>query len=168
MQVVQAASDAGDGKEPQRRAVDRLTRWIRFELDRQAYGVPVPAVREVVPLGEVAPIPGAPAEVCGVVNLRGQLVPVICLRRRLGLAERVPDDSTRVILVDDDDGGATGLRVDSVQQVIDVFDADIEPAPAVGSRRDHGIHGIARDELGPVTLLEIDALVQIGDAGVER
>jgi purine-binding chemotaxis protein CheW len=86
---------------------------VRVHLGRERYAVPIGNVREVADVGEVAPVPGAPAGVLGVRNLRGQVLPVIDLAAVLGVAAEGP----RRLLVAEDGDRRAGLAVDLVTDV---------------------------------------------------
>jgi purine-binding chemotaxis protein CheW len=97
-------------------------------------GVDVDAVQEVTAVGELTPVPLAPAVVSGLLNLRGQIVTAIDLRRSLQLADR-PASQTPITLILRADGGSVGLLVDSVGDVLDVQQDDFEEPP--GTLRGH-------------------------------
>jgi purine-binding chemotaxis protein CheW len=75
--------------------------YLAFHLGSQLYGVPVAAVREILPMVEITLVPNAPAFVRGVINLRGTIVPVLDLRLKLGLSGTVPGPATGLVVVDD-------------------------------------------------------------------
>jgi len=81
---------------------------------------------------EIAPVPGAPDYVLGIINLRGNVVTVIDTRLRFGLPEREPDDDTRIVIVEAEDN-VVGILVDSVAEVADLHTSEIETAPNVGN-----------------------------------
>jgi purine-binding chemotaxis protein CheW len=91
-----------------------------FSLDGSAYALPIERVREIVRLRALTPMPHVPEEVLGVLSLRGEIVQVIDARRRFGLAPAEPGRATRVIVMSGEDGGVTGLLVDSVREVLRV------------------------------------------------
>ena len=101
-----------------------------FNLAEKDYAVPVESVREVRRLKQVTPIPKAPDFVDGVVTLRGRVVPVISLRRKLGLAAGSSSALNRV-LITRSAGHLLGVVVDGVVGVVRVNEADIEPPDEV-------------------------------------
>ena len=103
---------------------------VTFHLDKDEFGADIMNVREIVRLTEITKIPQAPEYVEGVCNLRGNILPIIDGRARLGLPRRLRDESTRVLVVDVR-GKATGIVVDRVSEVLRVSAGDIEPAPPV-------------------------------------
>jgi len=108
---------------------------VVFRLDREEYGVPIESVQEIVRVPEeLTHVPKAPSFVEGVINLRGAVLPVIDLRRRLGLASVERSDSQRVMvfLIR---GARTGFIVDSVAEVLRIHKSAIEQAPRLSSEQ---------------------------------
>ncbi|MEF8700515.1 MAG: chemotaxis protein CheW [Candidatus Accumulibacter sp. UW20] len=108
---------------------------VVFRLDKEEFGVPIDSVQEIVRVPEVLThVPKAPPFVEGVINLRGAVLPVIDLRRRLGLltVERSDRQRVMVFLVD---GMRTGFIVDSVAEVLRIHKSTIEPAPRLSSEQ---------------------------------
>ncbi|OOG26212.1 chemotaxis protein CheW [Thioalkalivibrio denitrificans] len=106
--------------------------YVTFRLAEETYAINVMQVQEVLRVSEIAPVPGAPHYVLGIVNLRGNVVTVIDARRRLGLESREPDDASRVVIIEVSNQ-VVGILVDSVAEVIELGAAEIEPAPNVGN-----------------------------------
>jgi len=105
---------------------------VTFRLEEEIYGINVMLVQEVLRVTEIAPVPGAPAYVIGIINLRGNVVTVIDTRMRFGLNAKEMDDSTRIVIIET--GQQTvGIVVDSVAEVVDIDAEDIETAPNVGN-----------------------------------
>ncbi len=73
---------------------------VTFRLENETYGINVMQVQEVLRVTEIAPVPGAPDYVLGIINLRGNVVTVIDTRRRLGLPSREPDEATRIVIIE--------------------------------------------------------------------
>lgn len=111
---------------------DEVSRWVTFEMDSESYGISVSEVHEVLRFTEIAPVPGAPAFIIGIINLRGNVVTVIDTRSRFGLSAKEVGDSTRII-INEIEGQQVGILVDSVAEVVDIHSSDIEPAPNVGN-----------------------------------
>src|SRR6201989_2216916 len=108
-----AGKGAGTVSETQR---DVRGAWLGFSLKGQRYALSLTSVREVIRPGDITPVPGAPDDVLGIVNLRGQIVPVLDDRRRFGLEGRIDaaeEDAQRVIVFDDS-GSIVGMRIDVI------------------------------------------------------
>ena len=107
-------------------------RCVTFRLEDEIYGINVMLVQEVLRVSEIAPVPGAPNYVIGIINLRGNVVTVIDTRNRFGLGGKEMDDSTRIVIIETA-SQTVGIVVDSVAEVVDIYAEDIETAPNVGN-----------------------------------
>ena len=121
-----ARSAAADRSEPELVSVLTL---LSFELDGTPYAIPVERVQEIVRMRVISPVPRVHADVCGVISLRGVIVEVIDLRRRLKLHAAEPKRSSRIIVVQDEAGMLAGLLVDSVTEVMRVAEDSLLPGP---------------------------------------
>ena len=130
---------------------------VLFELGPQTYAVRVEQVRRVVPPSEPVRLPGAPAQVLGVITLRGAIVAVIDPKVLLGLPPVAAGRRTRV-LVTDVGASTTGLLVDSVRDVVDVAPDAFAPAP-VAANHTRGVAGVVQVGTRAIVLLDAVALV---------
>ena len=131
-----------------------LTRWVTFHLDREVYGINVMQVQEVLRYSEIAPVPGSPDYVLGIINLRGNVVTVIDTRMRFGIEPMEVTDSSRIVIIEAG-GQVVGILVDSVAEVVDLSVDDIDPAPNIGTEESaQFIKGVAN--LGQELLIIID------------
>ncbi|MDH5391609.1 MAG: chemotaxis protein CheW [Gammaproteobacteria bacterium] len=105
---------------------------VTFRLEGEVYGINVMMVQEVLRVTEIAPVPGAPVFVLGIINLRGNVVTVIDTRKRFALPAKEMDDSTRIVIIESDQQ-TVGIVVDGVSEVVNVSRDDIETAPSVGN-----------------------------------
>jgi len=138
---------------------DIVTRWVTFRLDNETYGINVMQVQEVLRISEIAPVPGAPSYVLGIINLRGNVVTVIDSRSRLGLSTVEPDDSSRVVIIETSKH-VVGILVDSVAEVVDLAASEIEPAPSVGTgESSQYIQGVASRDGVLVILMDLNKLL---------
>lgn len=111
---------------------DLVSQWVIFRLADESYGVNVVQVREVLRIAEIAPVPGAPDYVMGIINLRGNVVTVIDARKRFNLPVKALDEASRIMIIEAD-GQIIGLLVDSVAEVVRLRAAEIESVPNVGN-----------------------------------
>jgi len=111
---------------------DPVLQWVTFRLDNETYGINVMQVQEVLRYTEIAPVPGAPSYVLGIINLRGNVVTVIDTRQRFGLAPAPVSDNTRIVIIEAD-RQVIGIMVDSVAEVVYLRQSEIETAPNVGN-----------------------------------
>ena len=114
------------------RADDPILQWVTFCLDNETYGINVMQVQEVLRHSEIAPVPGAPSYVLGIINLRGNVVTVIDTRQRFGLVSAPVTDQTRIVIIEAD-RQVIGILVDSVAEVVYLRQSEIETAPNVGT-----------------------------------
>lgn len=102
--------------------------YLTFIINKQPYGVPIGAVREINRIGEITAVPKAPHYVSGVMNLRGKVIPVVNLRTRLAF-DAIEYTKETCIIVIETPSGQVGMIVDAVNGVVDLSDANIEPPP---------------------------------------
>jgi purine-binding chemotaxis protein CheW len=133
-----------------------MSQWVTFSLGEETYGINVMQVQEVLKMTEIAPVPGAPDYVIGIINLRGNVVTVVDTRSRFGLPPQDPTDSTRIVIIEAN-GQVVGILVDGVAEVVELNADDIETAPAVGNdetaRYIQGVHS-REDRL--IILVDLD------------
>ena len=136
-----------------------VTQWVTFRLEDETYGVNVMQVQEVLRMTEIAPVPGAPSYVLGIINLRGNVVTVMDTRSRFGLPPHEPDDATRIVIIEAEDQ-VVGILVDSVAEVVYLKQSDIEIAPNVGNEESSRyIQGVANRDEGLLILVDLDKLL---------
>ncbi|MDD1792433.1 chemotaxis protein CheW [Enterovibrio makurazakiensis] len=111
---------------------DEVLQWVTFQLEEETYGINVMQVREVLRYSEIAPVPGAPDYVLGIINLRGNVVTVIDTRSRFGLMQGDVSDNTRVIVIEAE-SQVIGIMVDSVAEVVYLKTSEIDTTPSVGT-----------------------------------
>jgi len=138
---------------------DSISQWVTFYLDNEKYGINVMSVQEVLRITDIAPVPGAPHYVLGIINLRGNVVTVIDTRTRFNLTEKESDDSTRIVIIESD-GQVIGILVDSVAEVVDLRKSDIETTPNVGNDESSKyIQGVSSQGDQLLILVDVDKLL---------
>jgi purine-binding chemotaxis protein CheW len=136
-----------------------MLRWVTFRLENEKYGINVMQVQEVLRVTEIAPVPGAPDYVLGIINLRGNVVTVIDTRKRFGLDPIEMDDSTRIVIIESD-GQVVGILVDSVAEVVDIRASEVEHAPNVGTEESAKfIQGVSSIEGELLILIDLKKLL---------
>lgn len=135
-------------------AADPERSFVAFRLDREEFAVPIESVREVLRVEVVARVPQAPPHVRGVANVRGRILPVVEIRTRVGLKPLVPNDASRIVVLEVG-GRALGLLVDGNVRVVKVTASSLEPPPAevVSARTDYVV-GVAKRPDGLLILLD--------------
>ncbi|WP_110456347.1 chemotaxis protein CheW [Shewanella algidipiscicola] len=138
---------------------DEVLQWVTFRLDNETYGINVMQVQEVLRYTEIAPVPGAPHYVLGIINLRGNVVTVIDTRSRFGLASSDVDDSTRIVIIEAEKQ-VIGILVDSVAEVVYLRASDIDNAPNVGTEESAKfIQGVSNRDNELLILVDLDKLL---------
>lgn len=103
---------------------------VTFKLGREEYAIDILQVQEIVMMREITRMPKSASFIEGIVNLRGQMIPIIDMRRRFALTEAVHDSDTRIIIVNiGDDREIVGMVVDGVREVIRLPDSAVSPPP---------------------------------------
>ncbi len=138
---------------------DPILQWVTFRLAGETYGINVMQVQEVLRYTEIAPVPGAPTYVLGIINLRGNVVTVIDTRHRFGLEPGEVTDNTRIVIIEAD-GHVVGILVDSVAEVVYLRQSEIETAPNVGNEESAKfIQGVCHKNEELLILIELDKLL---------
>ena len=132
-----------------------------FTVDGTAYAAPVESVREIVRMRPITPIPRVESDIRGVISLRGEIIQVVDLRRRLGMAPAAPSRSSRIVVLQAGDDLVAGLLVDGVREVIRVAEADIVPPLEEGA----GVQALCRRGDAFVSLHALDHVLGF-DRGV--
>ncbi|MFW6180229.1 MAG: chemotaxis protein CheW [Spirochaetota bacterium] len=132
---------------------------ISFVVGRENFGVLIREVKEVIRIREITRLPKAPDFVKGVINLRGDVIPVIDLREKFSMEVEDYTDMTRVIVVEVD-GKSIGMVVDSVSHVLRLSRDQIDPAPPlVGGLAGEYIKGVGKLDEKLIILLNIERIL---------
>ena len=138
-------------------------KYLTFVLGTETYGLEILKVREIIGYIEVTAVPQTPHYVKGVINLRGQVIPVVDLRAKFGMETTNVTEETCIIVVEiaqDQRKFSMGIVVDRVQEVLDIAGCNIEEAPQFGASADTGfILGMAKIGESVKILLDIDKVV---------
>ncbi|UCF99978.1 MAG: chemotaxis protein CheW [Spirochaetaceae bacterium] len=136
-----------------------LSQMISFMVGEEEYGLDILRVKEVIRLREITRLPKAPSFVKGIINLRGDVIPIIDLRDKFGLEHQQYTAMTRVIVVDVDQK-LVGMVVDAASQVVRIPADQIDPPPPiVGGLSAEYVRGVGKLEERLVILLNIDRIL---------
>jgi purine-binding chemotaxis protein CheW len=145
-------------------AVTKGGKYLTFALGKEEYGLEILKVREIIGYMDITAIPQTPDYVKGVINLRGQVIPVIDLRAKFGMESTERTDETCIIVVEINSGKnrfSTGIVVDRVSEVLDIAGGNIENSPEFGSSVDtQFILGMGKVGESVKILLDIDKVLQ--------
>jgi purine-binding chemotaxis protein CheW len=141
---------------------------VVFQLSGEAYGVNVAQVQSIIPMQEIVYVPGAPAFVEGVINLRGAVIPVVDLRNRFQIPHPDNDqDKKAVIVITELNELQVGLIVDRVTEVTKIPEAAIEPpSPLLTSVDTAYLRGIGKFKERPVILLDLGRVFSLDEQKV--
>jgi purine-binding chemotaxis protein CheW len=143
--------------------MNELRQFISFSVGQEEYGLELLRVKEVIRIREITRLPKAPIFVKGVINLRGDVIPIIDLRDKFGLPARENTAMTRVVVVEIE-GRLMGMVVDSASQVVRIHAGQIDPPPpALGGFSQEFITGVGKMEDKLLILLNIDAVLTVGE-----
>ena len=132
-------------------------RCVSFSLDEEQFGLHLDDVVHIIRFEQVLPVPGAPAMVEGILNLRGEVVPIINLRTLLGMREAAAGRRQRVIIIRRE-ARILGLLVDSVRE-IKVNEADYQPGGGRPGLADGAVLGVVKTDEENLTVLDIFLLL---------
>jgi purine-binding chemotaxis protein CheW len=119
------------GKKTDQEEKEQLMQLVGFTIGNEQFGVDILMVQEIIRSAPITSVPNSPDFIEGVINLRGNIIPVIELRKRLNLFRKDSASKESWILILDINGRVTGFIVDSVTRVLKILESTIEPPPEV-------------------------------------
>jgi len=135
-----------------------ILQLVTFNIGNEEFAIEILAVQEIVRMMPITDVPQSPPSVVGVVNLRGQITPVVDLRERFGLEPREHSQDSRIIVVEVE-GHVLGFIVDNVNEVMQIDAAAVDPAPSVTTTVDSTyIRGVGKLDDRLLILLELERL----------
>jgi purine-binding chemotaxis protein CheW len=138
---------------------DEILQWVTYKLEDETYGINVMQVQEVLRYTEIAPVPGAPSYVLGIINLRGNVVTVIDTRARFGLHSAEVTDNSRIVIIEAEKQ-VIGILVDSVAEVVYLRSSEIDSAPNIGTEESAKfIQGVSNREGELLILVDLNKLL---------
>ncbi|MCD8552668.1 chemotaxis protein CheW [Seleniivibrio sp.] len=148
---------------------DNISQVLTFKLAEEVYGVDIMSVREVLDFSSVTKVPHTPDFMVGVINLRGNVVPVVDLKKKFRLGDTERTVNTCIIIVEvviDDESTVLGALADSVQEVVEFEHETIEDAPRIGTHLNTAfIAGMAKKDNGFVIILDVNAVFSMTEIG---
>jgi purine-binding chemotaxis protein CheW len=146
-------------------------KYLSFQLGKEEYAIEVLRVREIVKIQHITGVPETPAEVRGVINLRGRVIPVVDLRLKFGMPELDYGHRTCIIVVEPKRAGhgPMGIIVDEVSEVLSLTESDVQDTPDFGSGvQTPFLLGLARVKEEVKILLDIDEVLATADLSALR
>ena len=145
----------------------KAPQYLSFTIAETDYGLPILAVKEILQHEETTPVPGTPSSIRGVINVRGQVVPVVDLSVKFGKPETVPTKRTCILVVETGAGAerlTLGVLADAVNEVLDLPVSEIEEAPSFGANvRVDYIVGMGKVGKSFVLLLDADRVLSASE-----
>jgi len=142
--------------------MNRELHIVGFKVGRETYGVPITSLHEIVRVPEITAVPDAPDYMEGVINLRGKIVSVLDLRKRLGERETAPSRRNRILVLEHK-GRLSGLIVDSASEVIKIPATDVEPSPTEFLEgKLNCVTGLGKYQGRLIVLLDMAKLLEFG------
>jgi len=149
--------------------VDTTNQYLTFSLSDELYALEVSKVKEVLEYQPITRVPKMPESMRGVINVRGNIVPVVDLRQKFGLAISEVTVDTCIIVLEVAAEGETiriGTIADTVEEVVEIVPEQIEPAPKIGTKMDtYSIEGIGKLDAKFVVILDTDKIFTTEDIG---
>jgi purine-binding chemotaxis protein CheW len=148
----------------------QASQYLSFTIAGTDYGLPILVVKEILQYEELTRVPGTPASIRGVLNVRGQVVPVVDLAVKFGRSESVPTQRTCVLVVeariaDVKEKVTLGILSDAVNEVLDLRADDVEPPPAFGANvKLDFLTGMGKVGKAFVLLLDMDKVLTASEA----
>ncbi len=146
-----------------KKATTKLGKYLTFSLSDEEYGIGILKVKEIIGMMAITSVPRTPEFVKGVINLRGKVIPVMDLRLKFSMESIPYSERTCIIVVEVDSHESTvpiGIVVDSVSEVLNINEIEIEETPTFGtSLKTEYILGMAKIEGGVKILLDIDKVL---------
>ena len=163
------AGVAAQAEQSHNAILEKEGKYLTFALANEEYGLEILKVREIIGYMEITAVPQTPSYVKGVINLRGQVIPVVDLRAKFGMETTDTTEETCIIVVETGQEGrsfSTGIVVDHVEEVLDIAGEDIEEAPQFGSAVNTDfILGMGKIGESVKILLDIDRVLAGDDFG---
>ena len=135
--------------------------YIVVQIGNEKYGIDIGYIDNIVRMQKITRVPKAQSYFKGVINLRGEIVPVMSIRKKMGLEDDVITDASRIIILKVEEKGSLGVVVDQVREVITLNTAEIDKT-AVGAKnvKDTFINGIGKNGEELISLFEINAILE--------
>ncbi|MFN8360743.1 MAG: chemotaxis protein CheW [Candidatus Kapaibacterium sp.] len=147
------------GKDSSKDTNTELLQFVSFNLGDEEYAIEILKVQEIIRMVDVTRVPNSPDFINGVINLRGRVIPVLDLGKRIGLPEKVHSVDGRIIVVEIQNK-VIGFIVDKVNIVLRINQSIVEPTPELVGKADlEFINGIAKMENSLLILLNLDKVI---------
>ncbi|MBR4831565.1 MAG: purine-binding chemotaxis protein CheW [Butyrivibrio sp.] len=154
-------------KETTNSDVGELIQYIVIKIDDEYYGINIKFIDNIVRMQQITRVPKVDAFLKGVINIRGEIVPVMSIRMKMGLKEEELTDKSRIIILKTEAGDLVGIIVDQVNQVLTLDSKNIEKVrydDKKGKSNATFVSGVGHYDGGLVSILDLDAVVSVKDS----
>lgn len=134
--------------------------YVIFKLASESYAIDIDHVENIEKFVDITRVPYTKKYIKGVINLRGVIIPVIDVRRRFKLEEKIADKDSRIMIINHGEL-KVGLLVDASSEVLQLPDSNIEPAPKVTGVEDDYVSSIGKDNGRIIMIIDLDKLLEL-------
>ncbi len=138
--------------------------YIVVKIGGEHYGIDISYIDNIVRMSKITRVPKAPAYYRGVINLRGEVVPVMSLRRRMDLDDDEFTNASRIIILKLEQGGLMGVIVDEVKEVLSLSEDDIEAPTSTLKNKNSFICGVGKNGDELISIFEIGSIIGESEA----
>ncbi len=137
-----------------------VTQYIKIEMGAETFGIDIGFVDNILRMQRITRVPNVPSYVKGVINLRGEIVPIINLRAKMGLEEIEETKATRIIIIKMEQVGKVGFIVDCVKEVVSISEEQVESMKYDSlDEATHYVTAVGKEEDSIISLLDLNAVV---------
>ena len=141
--------------------VQEKKQYIVVKLGSEQYGIDISYVDNIVRMQKITRVPKAQPYFKGIINLRGEIVPVMSIRKKMGLEDDVITDASRIIILKIEEKGLLGIMVDEVCEVVTLNVDEIDKSAInTNSAKDNFINGIGKNGESLISLFEINSIIE--------
>ncbi len=137
--------------------------YVIFKLGKEEYGIDIMNVSEIVQYQESVKVPNSPVFIEGIINYRGKVIPIVCLKKKFKMESSINDANTRIIVINTNDR-QIGFLVDEASQTVRIDDSDIDPTPDIitGIERKY-ITGVGKVDNRLIILINLEKVLTDDD-----
>lgn len=149
--------------------MDVTNQYVVFSVDKEEYGLPILAVQEIISLPLLTRIPGVPEYIPGIINLRGNIIPLYALRTKFNMQEQILDENSIIVIVQTENSSnkTVGFIVDSVSDVVSIGPDDFQKAPEFKDSREYNfIEKIGHLSSRMIVIIDMDKFFSDKDSKV--
>lgn len=138
--------------------MSEIRQFVGFLLSKEHYGIDIMSVEEIISMTEITPVPRAPAFIDGIINMRGSVIPIVDLRKKLAISGEKLETASSRIIVTSFNKKRIGFIVDQVEEVLRISVDAIDKAPGTSRAIDNYINGVARTAKNMVIILDVSKI----------